>query len=167
MHLNTFNKLNKNVAKSELLKCCGSEKWVDLMVQYLPFVSEKDLHNKATQIWFAQCHKPDWLEAFGHHPKIGELDIEKKFSSTKDWAKTEQAGVQTNNITVIEKLAKRNYEYEKKFGFIFIVCATGKSAEEMLQLIDERLLNDYDEEIKIAREEQNKITQLRLKKLLS
>ncbi len=167
MTLDDFNKLQTPAAATELLKCCGSLKWVSLMMEHFPFVSLNDVLSKATNIWNNECTKEDLLAAFAHHPKIGDIkSMEEKFATTKVWAAAEQSGVQATNETVMEGMAKGNQEYEEKFGFIFIVCATGKSGQEMLQLLQKRLLNSYDEELNIARNEQNKITQLRLQKLL-
>jgi OHCU decarboxylase len=167
MTLKEFNLLDKESAKAELLKCCGSEKWASLMIQHLPFQSDEELHNKAASIWYDECNEEDWLEAFQHHPKIGDVkSLQSKFASTKEWAGAEQASVQEANDEIIEELAIGNKAYEEKFGFIFIVCATGKSAEEMLLMLKQRLANDYDEEIRVAMQEQSKITQIRLKKLI-
>ncbi|MDQ3682195.1 MAG: 2-oxo-4-hydroxy-4-carboxy-5-ureidoimidazoline decarboxylase [Bacteroidota bacterium] len=150
------------------MKCCGSFKWASLMIKNFPFESEKDILSKASQIWNEECRKEDWLEAFMHHPKIGDLkSLEKKFAATKGWASAEQAGVEKANEQIISELAKGNNAYEEKFHFIFIVCATGKSAEEMLQLLESRLQNNYEDELMIAMNEQNKITQIRLQKLIA
>ena len=168
MKLAEFNKLDETGMRKELLKCCGSIRWANLMLQSYPFISLNEMKKKATMIWYEQCIEEDWLEAFSHHPKIGDSkSLQEKFASTKEWAGNEQASVQSASENVIEELAKGNKEYEDKFGFIFIVCATGKSAEEMLQLLKQRLPNNYEDEIKIAMEEQNKITHIRLEKLLS
>ncbi len=176
MTLKDFNSLDKESAKAELMKCCGSQTWASLMMEEFPFASDEELHNKAATLWYEECKEEDWLEAFKHHPKIGGLPHlplggdkwvgPEKFSSTKDWAGAEQANVEQANAEVIQELASGNKEYEEKFGFIFIVSAIGKSAEEMLAILKDRLINDYDEEIKVAMQEQNKITQLRLKKLI-
>ena len=135
----------------------------------LPFFPAEDLVEvleDAEEQWY-QCSEEDWKEAFAHHPKIGDIDsLKKKFASTANWASGEQSGVDTASQQTIEALAKGNKEYEKKFGYIFIVCATGKSADEMLGLLTTRLLNDPKDEIEIAADEQNKITKLRLEKLL-
>jgi 2-oxo-4-hydroxy-4-carboxy-5-ureidoimidazoline decarboxylase len=126
-----------------------------------------ELLNDAEDQWY-ECSEADWLQAFTHHPKIGDVDsLKKKFASTAKWAGNEQGAVNSASEETLKALAKGNDDYEKKFGFIFIVCATGKSADEMLQLLQERLPNDKAGEIKIAMEEQNKITQLRLQKLLA
>jgi len=168
MTLKQFNSLDKDAATAELLKSCGSSKWVSFMMEGFPFASEDHVEKKATEVWYDKCEKEDWLEAFTHHPKIGDAkSLQQKFNSTKEWAASEQSGVQTADKIIIEQLAKGNKEYENKFGFIFIVCATGKTAEEMLYLLQDRLQNNYEEELKIAMKEQDKITQLRLKKLLA
>ena len=168
MQLEEFNKQEKQVAKEILFSCCGSEKWCSLIIEHLPFASEKALVDAATVIWYEHCTEEEWLAAFRHHPKIGDLkSLEEKFSTTKHLAGAEQAGVAEAASSVLEELAKANSTYEEKFGFIFIVCATGKSAPEMLRLIQDRLKNTYHEELAIAMGEQHKITLLRLKKLLA
>lgn len=168
MQLDSFNRMEKEGVAAALSKCCGATVWVNAMMEYFPFHSQKDLLQKAYDVWFHQCDEKDWLEAFTHHPKIGDIkSLEEKFASTKEWAGSEQASVQKANKHVIAALAKGNEAYEKKFGFIFIVCATGKPAEEMLGLLNDRLPNDYEQEKKIAMQEQAKITELRLQKLLS
>ena len=137
------------------------------MLPFFPADDMVELINDAEDQWY-ECTEADWLEAFTHHPKIGDVEsLTKKFASTAWWASGEQSAVSNASQQTIEALAKGNEDYEKKFGFIFIVCATGKSAEEMLQLLQARLPNDKEEEIKIAMDEQNKITQLRVQKLLA
>lgn len=168
MSVEEFNKLDETTMRTELMKCCGSVRWANLMLRSYPFISLEDVKKKATAIWYEQCTEEDWIEAFTLHPKIGDIkNLEEKFSTTKEWAGTEQSGTKTANRRVLEELAKGNKDYEDKFGFIFIVFATGKSAEQMLELLKQRLPNAYEDEIKIAMEEQNKITHLRLHKLLS
>jgi 2-oxo-4-hydroxy-4-carboxy-5-ureidoimidazoline decarboxylase len=125
-----------------------------------------ELLEDAEEQWW-QCSEADWKEAFAHHPKIGDIDsLKKKFASTAAWASGEQSGVNAAGDEIIKALAEGNRLYEEKFGYIFIVCATGKTAKEMLELLQERIKNDPGEEIKIAAEEQNKITKLRIEKLL-
>jgi len=139
--------------EKELFECCGSTTWVQLMLDSLPVHDEAELMATASRCW-EQCKETDWLEAFSHHPKIGER-------TTSKWTAEEQAGVVNNTL-----LESANRQYEKKFGYIFIVCATGKTAAEMLSILNDRLTNTPPEEILIAMREQDKITQLRLKKLL-
>ncbi len=167
MLLRKFNKLPKTKAMAELEKCCGAGKWCRLMMKDFPFPSKRKLLSLAKRNWFERCKEKDYLEAFEHHPKIGDVrSLKKKFASTSKWAGQEQASVQEANDQVIKALAKGNKAYEKKFGYIFIVCATGKTAEEMLALLEARLNNEPEEELKIAMGEQHKITLIRIEKLL-
>jgi 2-oxo-4-hydroxy-4-carboxy-5-ureidoimidazoline decarboxylase len=166
MSLKELNALDKMRLQELLTKCCGSSQWVEKMSLFFPFADEAQLFKKATKAWYACC-KNDWLEAFTHHPKIGDIaSLKQKFSATVDWAAGEQAAVKQTSNEILEALSEANRLYQEKFGFIFIVCATGKSAKEMLQLLIVRLDNKKEDEIKIAMEEQNKITAIRLEKLL-
>ena len=161
MTLEEFNKLDNAAAAKELFSCCGSAKWVELLVKDLPFASEETLVKNATTIWYNECDKTDWMESFMHHPRIGDKkSLEKKFAGK------EQSAIAIASGAVIDALLTANDDYEKKFGFIFIVCATGRSAEEMLRLLNDRLGNSADEELNIAMGEQHKITLIRFKKLL-
>ena len=160
MTLSSFNNLDRDAAAKELFSCCGAKQWVSLMMEAFPFDSGKTLIEKATSIWYNECHEKDWLESFTRHPRIGD-----KKSLTEKFAGKEQAGVASATEKTIEALARANADYEKRFGFIFIVCATGKSAIEMLQLLNDRLSNDRNSEIRIAMGEQHKITLIRFKKL--
>ncbi len=162
MTIKVFNKLCKAEKGKQLMSCCGSSIWVELMLKQFPFASERDLIEAATAIWYNQCSSMDWLESFTHHPKIGDVK-----SLTKKFAGKEQASVAAATKKTITALAKANKEYEAKFGFIFIVCATGKSATEMLRLLEDRLSNNIGEELHIAMSEQMKITILRFKKLIT
>src|SRR5689334_7804013 len=111
MRLEDFNKLEEAAMREELLKCCGSIRWANLMLRAYPFVSLADMKNKATMIWHEQCTEEDWLEAFSHHPKIGDSkSLQEKFASTKEWAGNEQSGLQSASENVIEELAKGNKE---------------------------------------------------------
>lgn len=167
MDLKAFNKESRETVKEHLFQSCGSTNWVNKLMEHFPFTSEKDLVEKATQIWYEGSLEADWKEAFTHHPKIGDVkSLEKKFAATKHLAGKEQEGVVAATATTIQQLANANAEYEKKNGFIFIVCATGKSADEMLRLLQDRLKNSPEEELHIAMGEQQKITIIRFKKLL-
>jgi 2-oxo-4-hydroxy-4-carboxy-5-ureidoimidazoline decarboxylase len=141
-------------ARALLTTACASRAWIDRMLARRPFGSREALLAAARAEWFALA-PADWLEAFSHHPKIGERTADRL-------AATEQAGVNQATKDVLIALAEANRIYEAKFGYIFIVCATGKTAEEMLALLRARLPNDPSTEIRIAAEEQNKITALRL-----
>lgn len=149
--------------KEILKKCCGSERWVKQMLSIQRFENTDEIIKDAERIWFS-LDKSDWLEAFDHHPKIGDMNsLKEKFSVSKDLSACEQAGALTAAEETLSELALYNQLYEKKFGFIFIVFATGKSSDEMLEIIKERINNDPETELRNAAEEQLKITKLRLK----
>lgn len=153
--------------KELLSQCCGAKRWVEKMCKIFPVEDDTTLLQQAEIIWY-NCDAKDWLEAFTHHPKIGDLEsLKKKFASTAAWTSVEQSGVKHATQQVLEALSQANKSYEEKFGYIFIVCASGKSAEEMLNLLSERLHNKPEDEIRIAMHEQNKITKIRIEKLLS
>ena len=126
-----------------------------------------ELLEDAEEQWFL-CSEEDWREAFSNHPKIGDRDsLSKKFATTAEWESNEQSGVNNASGEVMANLHKLNLDYEKKFGYIFIVNATGKDAGEMLSLLEERLSNTPEAEMDIAADEQNKITSIRLQKLIT
>ena len=149
-----------------LMTCCGSEEWVRKMLQARPFEDQSELLNKAQEIW-TQLETNDWLEAFKHHPQIGDKEsLKKKFANTAQWAAQEQKGALESDEQVLEELAEYNQRYLQKFGFIFIICATGKSAKEMLTALKIRFKHSAEDELAVAASEQAKITHLRLHKLL-
>ncbi|MBC6607011.1 2-oxo-4-hydroxy-4-carboxy-5-ureidoimidazoline decarboxylase [Hymenobacter sp. BT188] len=171
MTLDELNNLPKPALIETLRQCCWSTAWVEAMADRLPVPDKETLFEQAASIWY-NLSEHDWREAFTHHPKIGDINsLKEKFAgtstSTSAWAAGEQAAVQHSSQVVLEALAEGNTRYEEKFGYIFIVCATGKSAEEMLALLQARLPNQPDEEMKIAMGEQAKITHIRLEKLLA
>ncbi|MFD2718377.1 2-oxo-4-hydroxy-4-carboxy-5-ureidoimidazoline decarboxylase [Hymenobacter monticola] len=168
MPLEQFNHFPKPALTEALQKCCGSTAWVEKMAALFPFADAETLMREATAQW-NELTETDWREAFTHHPKIGG-DVEalrEKFASTSQWAEGEQASVKQASQATLEALAAGNEEYERKFGYIFIVCATGKTADEMLALLQARLPNKPADEILIAAGEQDKITRIRLEKLLA
>lgn len=165
MTLREFNALSTDEAIKDLLRCCGSRRWAMQMAARRPYASLDAVLQTADEVW-AKMDRADFLEAFSHHPKIGDVaSLRAKFAATANWAAGEQAGVQAASEDVLRQLAEGNELYEKRFGYIFIVCATGKSASEMLALLRERLRNRADQEIRIAAGEQAKITRIRLGKL--
>lgn len=167
MTLNELNHLSPDAAAAQLATCCGSQTWVTETMKGFPFASEAVLVQRATAAWYEVCTESDWREAFTHHPKIGDVEsLRKKFAATSHLAGAEQAAVNDADSGTLEALAGGNAAYETKCGFIFIVCATGKSAGEMLRLLQDRLANSPEEELRIAAGEQHKITILRLRKLL-
>ncbi len=161
-----INEITPPLFESYFTKCCDSTAWVEKMAALRPFQNRADFFEKANNAWFS-CKKNDWLEAFTHHPRIGDMEsLKKKFATTATWASGEQGRVKEANETVLQALKTYNDKYFEKFGFIFIVFATGKSAEEMLSILKERYDNELVEEILNAALEQQKITQLRLEKLV-
>lgn len=164
--LEKLNKAPREIAEAAFLDCCGSQKWARAMTKARPFADVAALFEKAAQIW-QNLEARDWLEAFAAHPKIGSRQAApNQKARSASWSRGEQSGAATANDLALDALAEVNRLYEEKFGYIFIVCATGKSAEEMLEICRERLGNDAETEIYIAAEEQRKITEIRLKKLL-
>lgn len=167
MNITKVNNLSETDLEKELEKCCGSKSWIKKMIEIFPVHDQQTLLANAEVMWY-QCNEHDWKEAFDHHPKIGDMNsLQQKFAATSHWAEGEQSAVKQTSLSVLQALAEGNERYEQQFGYIFIVCATGKSAEEMLALMQGRLHNTPVQEIHIAMEEQNKITQLRLQKLLA
>jgi 2-oxo-4-hydroxy-4-carboxy-5-ureidoimidazoline decarboxylase len=152
-------------ARTLLRTCCGSTAWVEGMLARRPFRTREGMLMAAREVWFGLTRR-DWLEAFAHHPKIGDRDaLRQRFAATRHLSETEQAGVAGASEETLDSLASANGDYEAKFGYIFIVCATGRSADEMLAMLRERLNNQPEAEILIAAEEQAKISDLRLTNL--
>ena len=167
MTLEEFNSLTPERAAEELTRCCGASRWVEIMLKCRPFKDKAKLLSDSEATWSVMLPR-DWMETFEHHPRIGDKDaLREKFAKTADWAKGEQAGAASADEATLDALAAANAEYEEKFGFIFIVCATGKSAAEMLALLNARMPNLQAAEMKNAAAEQAKITKIRLEKLLS
>lgn len=161
-----FNELAPEEARKELLKCCGATRWAETVERDRLYSSLEQLIARAKEVWWS-LDESDWLEAFRSHPKIGERKAANAVSAqSQQWSAQEQQGVQNAAQEAIEKLAGLNVDYEQKFGFIFIVCATGKSTGEILALIEQRLPNEASVELPIAAAEQAKITELRLRKLI-
>jgi OHCU decarboxylase len=164
--LERLNQASREIAQARFLDCCGSRKWALEMTAARPFANVAELMEKASQIW-CSLDAEDWLEAFAAHPKIGARKAApKQQAQSAEWSRGEQSGAHAASDSILDALAEANRLYEKKFGYIFIVCATGKSAEEMLEICLGRLNNDAATELEIAAEEQRKITEIRLKKLL-
>ena len=166
MTLQELNNLSATDCHKAFLTCCTASSWVAGMVRNRPYRSAEELLKISDRLW-AAVDMEGWLEACEGHPKIGDVDsLAKKYGDTRKMAGHEQSGMDNASMEVIRRLAKGNADYERKFGYIFIVCATGKSASEMLGILENRLKNDPEKELEIARAEQNKITRLRLEKLM-
>ena len=152
----------EEAAREILTRACGSSRWVERMLARRPFGRDAKLLSAARVEWFGLT-EVDWLEAFAHHPRIGDrASLAARFPATHDLSSKEQAAVGAAHADVLSELADGNEKYFERFGFIFIVCATGKTAPEMLQLLRDRLSNDRASELRIAAEEQARITALRL-----
>ena len=167
MTLEKLNNFSTRDAITLFRQCCGCVKWANEMETRRPFSNLEHLYAVADEVWNTLTIE-DWKEAFTHHPKIGDVnELREKFPSTAHMAEGEQSGVAHTSEKILKALSEGNQLYEAKFGYIFIVCATGKSAEEMLTLLNARLNNIPSEEITIAAGEQAKITKIRLKRLLN
>jgi OHCU decarboxylase len=165
-NLEWLNTLPSEAARAELLKCCGSTCWAATLIELRPFTTLDELLAQASEVWWI-LDQSDWLEAFRSHPKIGEKKAAASVATeSQQWSAQEQQGVARASQDAVEKLARLNRAYEEKFGFIFIVCATGKSTDEILALLETRIENEPAAELRNAAEEQAKITELRLRNLL-
>ena len=152
----------ENEARALLRTCCGATRWIERMLARRPFGGRDAIQAAARAEWWA-LGPDDWREAFGHHPRIGDREaLRARFGDAGDIPGREQAGVAGAAAGVLDALAEGNRAYEARFGYIFIVCATGKRAEEMLGMLQTRLRHGPDKEIRIAAEEQARITALRL-----
>src|SRR5436190_12541339 len=158
MRLDDLNALDEDAAARELLRCCGSSRWARKMAAERPFASVDAMVHAADATW-SGLDRVDWLDAFAAHPQIGQRAGGSGRSGGAGgarWSAEEQAGVSAAADATRLRLAAANREYEARFGYIFIVCATGKTAGAMLELLERRLRNDPGEEIQIAAEEQRK-----------
>jgi 2-oxo-4-hydroxy-4-carboxy-5-ureidoimidazoline decarboxylase len=157
MTLAELNALPSARAEDELARCCGSRAWARAVAGRRPFKDAGALGEAADAEWW-KLSRADWLEAFSHHPRIGER--------AAGWASKEQAGVAGASAATVRALIEGNEAFERRFGHVFLVCATGKSADEMLELLRARLSGTPEAELRVAAGEQAKITRLRLTKLL-
>lgn len=165
--LTRWNQLPPADAAREILSCCGSEAWARELVNRRPLHDETSLLAASDDVWKSlDCE--DWMQAFAHHPRIGERKAPASASArSATWSVQEQQRVTGAEESAQAALAEGNREYERRFGRIFLVCANGKSADEILAILDRRLHNTDAVELKEAAEEQRKITHLRLKKWLA
>lgn len=162
-----LNSLPRDEAEGELLKCCGSSRWARGVASRRPFGNADELMNAADEVWLS-LDAADRLEAFSRHPKIGERKAAAgQTREERAWSADEQSKMSEAGDAAREELARLNQVYAEKFGYIFIVCATGRTPAEMLALLRGRLGNDAEAEIEVAAEEQRRITRLRLQKLLT
>jgi allantoicase len=161
-----FNHLARAQAQRALLDCCGSQAWAQQVLAQRPYGSAERLYEAADKVW-AQLGKKDWLEAFGHHRPIGGTKAkEKQSKAARRWSAEEQSAAQRASKENLAVLAAANEAYRAAFGHVFLICAAGKTGEEILQSLQQRLSNSAEVELRIAAEEQRKITRMRLEKLL-
>lgn len=162
-----LNRLGHEEARAALLACCGSERWAREVEALRPFWDVGQLLRIGRRVW-SELGREDWLEAFRAHPRIGESKPAADIGDeARRWSEGEQARARQAPQQTLDALAQGNREYEERFGFIYIVCATGRTADEMLSLLRARLANDPETELRVAAEEQWRITELRLKKFLN
>jgi OHCU decarboxylase len=163
--LNELNALPMSEAERELLACCGSRAWAREVAAGRPYVDLEVL--LATSDWaWSRLAPDDWLEAFAQHPRIGERAAATVTVIERRWSEGEQSRAQESGPSVLAELARANAKYEDRFGHVFLICATGKTANEILANARSRLNNDPERELRVAAEEQRRITHLRLRKLL-
>jgi 2-oxo-4-hydroxy-4-carboxy-5-ureidoimidazoline decarboxylase len=168
--LTKWNNANHNEAIATLLSCCAAQRWAGAVAALRPFASEASLLKTADEIW-ATMQEPDWMQAFRAHPRIGERQAAhaagQSTAQSSAWSQQEQASTQSAHDHVLKELAEGNARYEELFGFTYIVCATGKSPEEMLGILKRRLNSDRHTELREAAEQQRQITHIRVRKWLA
>jgi OHCU decarboxylase len=155
--LGRLNQLSLAQACAELRRCCAAERWAKRVGNGRPYDTIQELQQAADEAW-RELDEEDWREAIEHHPRIGER--------TRGWSREEQSGAATASDETRDRLAAGQRAYEEKFGYIFLICATGKSGDEMATELENRLGNSPEMELAVAAEELRKITILRLEKLL-
>jgi len=163
--LETWNTADEAEALDEMLACCGARNWASAMVALRPIGNVFELSEAADRVW-ATMSEADWMEAFACHPRIGERKATQDVAKSTTWSRQEQSSVAIAEANVLTQLTEGNAQYEGKFGFTYIVCATGKTADELLTILKRRLANDRATELREAAEQQRQITQIRLGKWL-
>jgi OHCU decarboxylase len=165
MRLDELNALTHKAAVRAFERCCGSTRWAEQMASRRPFSTIDSLDDTADDLW-RSLDPADWLQAFGAHPRIGDRSDETNAPAgeTTAWSAQEQLGVTAD---ARQQFVVLNRRYEQRFGHIFIVCASGKSGSAMLDILERRMLNTPEVELREAAEQQRQITRLRLRKLLS
>lgn len=162
--LEQLNLLHELQAERRLLSCCGSRAWAQGVTAGRPYYTFNELLATSDHVW-SRLTPDDWREAFSRHPRIGDSSST-AHNTAEHWSEREQARARGGSATTLAELAELNAEYEDRFGYVFLICATAKTADEILERGRERLNNDPETELRIAAEEQRLITHLRLRKLL-
>lgn len=160
-----WNELDAESAASEILPCCGSLAWARALAAKRPLASPQELFNASDAVW-ADLAEDDWREAFDSHPRIGQQHARAATAQSLSWSSTEQSAAMSQDDAAKLALAEGNRQYEERFGRIFIVCASGRSATEILAILQRRMQNSTAQEMLEAAEQQRRITQLRLRKWL-
>jgi len=167
LDIHAFNGLPVSPARDLLRSCCGASRWIDGMLARRPFFNVASVLRAADDVWMS-LGPNDWREAFAHHPRIGERTAAAAQSQTAAaWSAAEQSAMSSADAGTRVELAAANAAYEARFGHIYIVCAAGKSTEELLAIARQRLTNEPRQELEIAAAEQHKITRLRLRRLFN
>lgn len=167
MRVADFDELPAAEAAEPMRACCGAARWAAEMVARRPFHTVGAVLVEADDVW-RSLEPADWLEAFAHHPRVGERvgDVAQNARGAA-WSAGEQSGVRDAGDELRARLAAANREYEERFGHIYLVCATGLTADDLLARAESRLTNDAETELRVAAEEQRRITRLRLEKLFA
>ncbi|SRR6266568_3106403 len=163
--LAAWNQADEPAAMEAMIACCGSQRWAATMVALRPIASVAVLSEAADRVWNTM-EESDWMQAFACHPRIGVSEAAHATSQSAAWSHHEQSSTNTATERVLTELAECNALYEQRFGFTYIVCATGKDAGEMLAILKRRLASDRPAELREAAEQQRQITQIRLGKWL-
>jgi len=163
--LDAWNNADETSALEAMIACCGAKRWASAMVALRPIESVMELSEAADRVW-ATMREADWMEAFACHPRIGERKAAHASAKSTAWSKLEQSTAASATEKVLAEIAEGNARYEERYGFTYIVCATGKTAEEMLAILKRRLNSDRETELREAAEQQRQITQIRLGKWL-
>jgi 2-oxo-4-hydroxy-4-carboxy-5-ureidoimidazoline decarboxylase len=163
--LASWNLASADRARAAMIACCGARRWAEAMVALRPVADATGLSEAADRIWRTMA-EADWLEAFACHPRIGERNTARASPQSAAWSQQEQSSTNSAAELVLAKLAVGNALYAQRFGFTYIICATGKSAEEMLSILNRRLAGNLPTELREAAEQQRQIMQIRLRKWL-
>jgi 2-oxo-4-hydroxy-4-carboxy-5-ureidoimidazoline decarboxylase len=163
--LQAWNASDTDSAINTLLSCCAAYRWAEGITAQRPYTDERALFITADRIW-ATMQESDWIQAFRAHPRIGEREPVHASAQSATWSQQEQSSTNSTQSLTLAELANGNVQYEALFGFTYIVCATGKSAEEMLEILRRRMASNRQSELREAAEQQRQITQIRLRKWL-
>jgi len=164
--LAAWNRADEKEAVEAMISCCGARRWAEAMASLRPMESIATLSEAADRVW-STMQESDWLEAFACHPRIGERQATHATGQSARWSRQEQAGSARAAEKVLTELAELNALYEGRFGFTYVVCATGKTADEMLGILRRRVNSNRESELREAAEQQRQIMQIRLGKWLA